>query len=126
MSRLAFTMSALLAGCAATLDTANTVTTEVTTAATSEATYRTVITAMRRCYTVPSIKVEGDYFPEAKQGAIRLIWGNDVGVIEWMQIDVAQAGAGSIVRGKHRAAQNLFAPALGAWTRGDATNCPYS
>lgn len=117
---------ALLAGCAATLDSADTVTTEVASAASAEATYRTVITAMRRCYTVPSVKVEGDYFPEAKQGAVRLIWGNDVGVIEWMQIEITPAAAGSTVRGKHRAAQKLFAPALEAWTRGDATNCPYA
>lgn len=126
MRTVAVVLSALLAGCSATLDSATTVITEVASPASAEATYRTVITAMRRCYTVPSIKVEGDYFPEAKQGAIRLIWGNDVGVIEWMQIEVAQAAGGSTVRGKHRAAQALFAPALDAWTRGDATNCPYS
>lgn len=123
---LACACLAVVAGCAATLDTATTTTDRLTLDTGAEATYRQLVTAMRRCYTVPSIKVEADYFPEAKAGDVRLIWGNDVGVIEWMRIQVRQEGAGSTITAVRRTAQDKFPAALEAWSRGDSSLCPYA
>lgn len=117
--------SALLLGCAATLDTAATTTTDLPSPLPPEALYRNVVTAMRACYAVPNIRVEGDYFTEARAASLRLIWGNSVGVIEWLRIDIASASAGSSLRAVHRTAQDRFPAALAAWTRGDASDCPY-
>lgn len=118
--------AALCAGCAATLDSATTTTDTLTLTTSAETTYRQLVTAMRRCYTVPSIKVEADYFPEAKAGSLRLVWGNDVGVIEWMRIQVRQEGAGSVVTAVRRTAQDKFPAAVEAWSRGDSSVCPYA
>lgn len=126
MKRLAcVAVSASLFGCAATLDAAATATTDLASPLPPEALYRNVVTAMRTCYSVPTIRVEGDYFPEARAGTLRLIWGNSVGVIEWLRIDIAAAPAGSSLRAVHRVAQDRFPAALEAWTRGDASECPY-
>ena len=117
--------SALLLGCAATLDTAATTTTDLSSPLPPEALYRNLVTAMRACYAVPNIRVEGDYFAEARAGSLRLLWGNSVGVIEWLRIDIASSQSGSSLRAVHRAAQERFPAALAAWTRGDASDCPY-
>ena len=126
MTRAAGALAALaLAGCAATLDTAATSTWSSPHAITSETLYRNLVGAMRQCYTVPSIKVEADYFPEAKAGSLRLLWGNSVGVIEWLRIEVAPDGTGSTLRATHRTAQDRFPDAIAGWARGDASSCPY-
>lgn len=116
----------VMAGCAATLDNAPTTIDKLQLATSAETTYRQLVTAMRRCYTVPSIKVEADYFPEAKAGDVRLIWGNDVGVIEWLRIQVRQEGTGSTITSTRRTAQDKFPAAMEAWSRGDSTICPYT
>lgn len=116
---------AFLLGCAATLDTAATTTTDLPSPSPPEVLYRNVVTAMRTCYTVPSLRVEGDYFSQARTGSLRLIWGNSVGVIEWLRIEIASTPSGSSLRAVHRTAQDRFPAALAAWARGDASDCPY-
>ncbi|MBX3605340.1 MAG: hypothetical protein KF788_08715 [Piscinibacter sp.] len=117
---------AMLVGCAATLDKANTTASQFTVASTPEQTYRNLVTSMRRCYTVPSVRVESDYFPDARSGALRLIWGNDVGIIEWLRVDISPGAEGTTVKIVHRASQSEFGPATQAWSRGDASSCPYA
>ncbi len=123
---LAFVAALLLGGCAATLDSAITTTERLALPTSPEATYRNLVSAMRRCYFGPSIRVEGDYFPAAQSASLRLVWGNDVGVIEWLRIEVASAPDGSQVTAVRRTAQGKFGPALRSWAAGDSQNCPYA
>lgn len=123
---LAFVATLLLCGCAATLDSAVTTTERMALPTSPETTYRNLVSAMRRCYFGPSIRVEGDYFPAAQSASLRLVWGNDVGVIEWLRIEVVSAPDGSQVTAVRRTAQDKFAPAWRAWAAGDSANCPYS
>ena len=79
---------------------------------------------MRRCYTTPAFGVEAAYFPDAKSGALRLVYSTGTSLRELVQMQIDSAPGGATVRARYATTEPKLAQAVDDRVKGDATNCP--
>lgn len=112
-----------LSACTTVLGPENSVETSYTSSHSSEKTYRNMLSAMRDCYPA-RVTVEPAYFPEAKEGEIRLATRNESVTFEWLAATIKPAATGASVAVRRNVRFGQFDRAIPAWIEGDSRDCP--
>lgn len=121
---LAAAAAVVCTGCAGPLGPANSITTTVSSRHSSEQTFRNLLRVMKECYP-DGLTIRPTFFPEAKEGEIDIIGGNEFGAIPFGTWTVKPSASGSIVTQVRstRTPARLDAT-LPEWIEGSSRECP--
>lgn len=113
-----------LSACTTVLGPENTVRSSYPSPHSSEKTYRNILAVMRDCYPM-GVAIGASYFPEAKEGELRLSARADTYSFDWLIADVKPLGSGSRVDLRRHSRFEKFDAVMPKWIEGDLTECPY-
>lgn len=110
-----------VAGCAAT-GPENSDKMVISTALSSEQTFRNLNKPIRECFT--SFAFNSNFYPDAKEGEITLMSKGDIFQAVWIAVDVKPTPTGSSATVTYRRVFEPYTKTMNEWAQGRPAACP--